>query len=342
MSKEQASNYAKSGVDRTAATAAKELIAKHARSTFTPDVMGDIGFFGSLFKVSGFKDPVLVSHTDGVGTKLKIASSGNRYDTVGIDLVNHCINDILTCGAKPLFFLDYIGSGKVRPENIEKIAKGLAEACKEAECALIGGETAELPGLYSEKDFDLVGFVVGAAEKKDLIDGSSITDGDLILGLPSSGLHTNGFSLVRKVFNTDSNPEILDHHYPELGKALIDELLVPHRSYYPPLSPFLQSIKGMIHITGGGFIENIPRTIPNNLSAHLKLSAWTIPPIYKLIQKEGKISDREMFSVFNMGIGMMIVVDPADSDNLLQNIPDSIKLGYVSKNSSNDAVIIDA
>ena len=331
MSKEQASNYAKSGVDRTAATAAKELIAKHARSTFTPDVMGDIGFFGSLFKVSGFKDPVLVSHTDGVGTKLKIASSGNRYDTVGIDLVNHCINDILTCGAKPLFFLDYIGVGHLLPERAEALVKGVAEACQIVGCSLIGGETAELPGIYPEDGFDLAGFAVGVVEKESIIDGSTITKGDVLLSVPSNGLHTNGYSLARRVFHVEEEPSILNNIYPELGRTLGEALLEPHRCYYPLLEPVLPLIKGMAHITGGGLPENVLRIMPKGLGAWFDTSTWDIPPIFTMIQQAGNVDVDEMFRVFNMGVGMVLACDSQNTDEVRRIVPEARVVGEVVK-----------
>jgi len=219
--------YAKAGVSIDAAAKAKELIAKHARSTLRPEVLSGIGFFGGLFEFKGFKQPVLVSSVDGVGTKLKIASALDKHDTIGIDIVNHCVNDILTCGAEPIFFLDYIATGKLVPEQVESIAKGLAHACREVGCALIGGETAEMPGLYAGEDYDLVGFIIGVVEKEKIIMGKTIGVGDAIIGLPSSGLHTNGYSLVRKIF--DITPSALNTHYPELGRTLGEELLEPHR-----------------------------------------------------------------------------------------------------------------
>jgi len=242
--------YAKAGVNIDAADKATELIGKHARSTLRPEVLSGVGFFGGLFEFKGYHQPVLVSSTDSVGTKLKIACALGKHDTIGIDIVNHCVNDILTCGAEPLFFLDYIGIGKLIPEKVEAIVRGLAQACREVGCALIGGETAEMPDIYTGKDYDLVGFVIGVVEKKKIIMGKTIVVGDTIVGLPSSGLHTNGYSLVRKLFG-ETEPA-LNSHYPELGRTLGEELLEPHRCYYQQLKPLLSIIKGMAHITGGG------------------------------------------------------------------------------------------
>ncbi|MCK5433739.1 MAG: phosphoribosylformylglycinamidine cyclo-ligase, partial [Dehalococcoidales bacterium] len=242
--------YAAAGVNIDAADKVKELIRQHARSTLRPEVLAGPGFFGGLFELKGYKQPVLVSSVDGVGTKLKVAAALAKHDTIGIDLVNHCVNDILTCGAEPLFFLDYIAMGKLKPEQIAAIAQGLSQACHEVGCALIGGETAEMPGLYANKDYDLVGFIVGAVEKAKMLTGKTIAAGDLIIGLPSSGLHTNGYSLVRKIFGT--TPSALGAYYPELGQTLGEELLKPHRCYYNELKPLLPLIKGMAHITGGG------------------------------------------------------------------------------------------
>jgi phosphoribosylformylglycinamidine cyclo-ligase len=260
-----------------------------------------------------------------VGTKLKIAAALDKHDTIGIDLVNHCVNDILTCGAKPLFFLDYIGVGKLFPEQVSDIVKGLAEACREVDCALIGGETAEMPGLYAKGDYDLVGFIVGVVEKGKIIDGKSIRPGDAIIGLPSSGLHTNGYSLVRKIFNVERSA--LNVFYPDLGCTLGEELLKPHRSYYQQLRALLPRIKGLAHITGGGLLDNIPRLLRRGLAAHLRKGSWDIPPIFKMIQKQGDIDEEEMYRVFNMGIGMVLFCLPADVDELLAALPGARVIG---------------
>ncbi len=300
--------------------------------------MSGIGFFGGLFEFKEFNQPVLVSSVDGVGTKLKIACALARHNTIGIDIVNHCVNDILTCGAEPLFFLDYIAMGKLVPEQVEAIAQGLAQACREVGCALIGGETAEMPGLYAGEDYDLVGFIIGAVEKEKIIQGKTIAVGDTIIGLPSSGLHTNGYSLVRKLFGVTKSA--LNTHYPELGRTLGEELLEPHRCYYHQLKPLLPSIKGMAHITGGGLVGNVPRILPQGVAARFRSRAWTIPPIFHLIQQRGNIDQSEMYRVFNMGIGMVIICSPRDADQLTGQLPEAKIIGEVVKQRGEARVII--
>jgi phosphoribosylformylglycinamidine cyclo-ligase len=332
--------YTRAGVDIKAADKAKELIKRLARSTSRPEVLTDIGLFGGMFQLKGYTEPVLVSSVDGVGTKLKIASFLNKHNTVGTDLVNHCVNDILTCGASPLFFLDYIAMGKLLPEKVESIVSGIAQACKNAGCALIGGETAEMPGMYQGDDYDLVGFIVGAVEKTNILNGNSIASGDIILGLPSSGLHTNGYSLVRKVFDIDRNPSSLQVSYPELKRTLGDVLLEPHRCYYPELKPVLPLIKGLAHITGGGFEGNIPRILPPGLAVQLNKDAWQVPPIFKLIQKQGKVKETEMYQVFNMGIGMVICCSLQQVAELTAALPESKKIGKVIKSTDGKRITI--
>ena len=328
--------YAKAGVSIDIAARAKELIAKHARSTLRPEVLSGFGFFGGLFEFKGYNEPVLVSSVDGVGTKLKIAQSLAKHNTIGIDLVNHCVNDILTCGAEPLFFLDYIAMGKLVPEQVEAIAQGLANACREVGCALIGGETAEMPGLYAGEDYDLVGFIIGVVEKEKIIMGKTIVVGDTIIGLPSSGLHTNGYSLVRKLFGVDQ----LEKHYPELGRTLGEELLEPHRGYYHQLKPLLPIIKGMAHITGGGLVSNMPRILPNGVAAKFHSRAWTIPPIFQLIQQRGNVARDEMYHVFNMGIGMVIICSPKDVGQFIEALPEAHLIGEVVKQRGEKRVVI--
>ena len=331
--------YALAGVDIHIADKVKKIIAQQARTTFRPEVIGS-EFFGSMFQLKGYHEPVLVSSTDGVGTKLKIASLLGKNDTVGMDIVNHCVNDILCCGAEPLFFLDYIAMGKLVPEQIEAIISGIVRACREVGCALIGGETAEMPGIYSQGNYDLVGFIVGVVEKKNILDNSSIVPDDVILGLPSSGLHTNGYSLVRKVFGIDANPSCLNKFYPELGKSLGEELLQVHRCYYPQLKPALSLIKGIAHITGGGFVGNIPRILPEGVAAHLKKRSWDILPIFKLIQKEGAIKETEMYQVFNMGIGITIVCSPRQVAKIVIILPQAKVIGGIIKREDEERVII--
>ena len=328
--------YVSAGVNIALAAKAKELIRKHARSTLRPEVLTDLGFFGGLFEFKGFKQPVLVSSIDGVGTKLIISCALNKHDTIGIDLVNHCVNDILTCGAEPLFFLDYIAMGKLVPEQVGAIAQGLARACREVGCALIGGETAEMPGLYAGEDYDLVGFIIGVVEKEKIIMGKTIVVGDTIIGLPSSGLHTNGYSLVRKIFGVNQ----LENYHPGLVRTLGEELLEPHRCYYHQLKPLLPVIKGMAHITGGGLIDNVPRVLPQGMAAQLRSRAWTIPPIFQLIQKQGGVAQNGMFRVFNMGIGMVLICSPDNVDQLTEQLPEAKVMGKVVEQKGEARVII--
>jgi phosphoribosylformylglycinamidine cyclo-ligase len=329
--------YTEAGVNIELAAKAKRLISQHARSTYGPQVLSGIGFFGGLFEFKGYKNPVLVSSVDGVGTKLKLASVLGKYEGVGIDIVNHCVNDILTCGAEPLFFLDYIAMGKLRPEAIEAIARGLASACRDAGCALIGGETAEMPGLYAGDDYDLVGFIIGVVEKEKLIMGKTIAAGDAIIGLPSSGLHTNGYSLVRNIFGETKSA--LNKGYPELGRTLGEALLEPHRGYLKELKPLLPMIKGLSHITGGGLIDNVPRILPEGLAARFDSKAWAVPPIFELIQKRGNIDRSEMFHVFNMGIGMAVICSPENTDHFTKSLPEAKIIGEVIKQTGERVVI---
>ena len=331
--------YALAGVDIHLANEVKGTVGQQARATFRPEVIGS-GFFGSMFQLKQYDEPVLVSSVDGVGTKLKIASLLGKNDTVGMDIVNHCVNDILCCGAEPLFFLDYIAMGKLVPKQVEAIISGLVQACQEVGCSLIGGETAEMPGIYSEMNYDLVGFIVGVVERKNIIGGSSIVPDDVILGLPSSGLHTNGYSLVRRVFGIDANPSRLNEFYPELGKSLGEELLQIHRCYYPQLKPALPLIKGIAHITGGGFVGNIPRILPQDLAAHLHNDSWDILPIFKLIQENGNIKEAEMYQVFNMGIGMTLVCSPQQVATIVSILPQAKTVGKIIKRESEERVII--
>jgi phosphoribosylformylglycinamidine cyclo-ligase len=332
--------YARAGVDIKAADKAKELIKQLARSTTRPEVLTDIGLFGGMFQLKNYTEPVLVSSVDGVGTKLKLASLLNKRDTIGIDLVNHCVNDILTCGAAPLFFLDYIAMGKLVPEKVESIVSGIAGACKNVGCTLIGGETAEMPGIYQDDDYDLAGFIVGVVEKKDILSGNSIAAGDIILGLPSSGLHTNGYSLVRQVFKIENDPSSLHKLYPGLKRTLGEELLEPHRCYYSELKPVLPLVKGLAHITGGGFEGNIPRIIPDGLAAKINKDTWQVPPLFKLIQQQGKIEDEEMYRVFNMGTGMVIICPPQHITELTAALPEAQKIGIVIKSADSKKITI--
>ncbi len=313
--------YADAGVDITAGYKAVELMKKHIARTMTSGVCSDVGGFGGLFEldVRGIERPVLVSGTDGVGTKLKLAFLMNKHDTVGIDCVAMCVNDVICCGAKPLFFLDYIACGKNEPEKIADIVKGVAEGCVQSGAALIGGETAEMPGFYPVDEYDLAGFAVGAVDKKKILDNSSMKEGDVIIALPSSGVHSNGFSLVRKVFDVEKRD--LKAPVAELGGASLgDTLLTPTKIYVKPMLALFDKItvKGVSHITGGGFFENIPRSIPDGLGAEIEKSKIRVLPIFDLIRKEGNIDERDMFNTFNMGVGMSVVVAKEDENQALE------------------------
>ena len=301
-------------------------------------MLSGVGFFGGLFEFKGYHRPVLVSSTDSVGTKLKIANALDKHDTIGIDIVNHCVNDILTSGAEPLFFLDYIGIGKLMPKKVGAIAQGLAQACREIGCALIGGETATMSDIYTGKDYDLVGFIIGVVEKEKIIMGKTIVVGDTIIGLPSSGLHTNGYSLVRKLFG--ETPSALNTRYPELGRTLGEELLEPHRCYYHQLKPLLPIIKGLAHITGGGLVGNVPRILPQGKAARFRSRAWDIPPIFPLIQQRGNVDRDEMYHVFNMGIGMVVICSPDNAGQMTKALPEAKVIGEVVKLVEKVRVII--
>ena len=314
-------SYAAAGVDITAGYRAVELMKSHIARTMTAGVCSDVGGFGGLFELDleGIEKPVLVSGTDGVGTKLKLAFLMDKHDTVGIDCVAMCVNDIICCGAKPLFFLDYIACGKNIPERIESIVSGVCEGCVQSGAALIGGETAEMPGFYPEDEYDLAGYCTGIVDKNKIIDNGKMAEGDVIIALPSSGVHSNGFSLVRKVFDVENAD--LKKPLPELdGKSLGETLLTPTKIYVKPVLELLKKVevKGISHITGGGFYENIPRSIPDGLCAEIDKSAVRVLPIFKLIAKTGGISERDMFNTFNMGVGMSIVVSAEDAPLALE------------------------
>jgi len=331
--------YALAGVNIGAANKIKKFIAREAKTTFQPEVL-NFGSFGNLFQFKGYEEPVLVSSVDGVGTKLKIASLLAKNDTVGIDIVNHCVNDILCCGASPLFFLDYIAMDKLRPEQVQGIVSGIAHACREVNCSLVGGETAEMPGIYAAGSYDLVGFIIGVVEKGRIIDGSSIVSGDVALGLPSSGLHTNGYSLVRRIFGIDDDPSHLHKFYPQLGKTLGEELLMPHRCYYHELKPVLALIKGLAHITGGGYGGNIPRILPEGLGVHIDKNSWDIPAVFKLIQQRGNIDEGEMYRVFNMGIGMVLICSSQDTSKIIEALPQVGVIGEIIKTEREERIRI--
>ena len=337
--------YAAAGVDITAGYKSVELMKKHIRRTETPGVCSDVGGFGGLFlpDLAGMKQPVLVSGTDGVGTKLKIAFLMDQHDTIGIDCVAMCVNDIICCGAKPLFFLDYIACGKNVPEVIEQIVKGVCEGCVQAGCALIGGETAEHPGMMPEDEYDLAGYSTGIVDREKIIDNKTMKAGDVIIALPSTGLHSNGFSLVRKVFDVENAD--LKAPVAELGgKSLGETLLTPTKIYVKPVLALLKevAVKGISHITGGGFYENIPRSIPDGLGAKIERAAVKVPAIFDLIAEKGGISERDMFNTFNMGVGMSIVVAKADEDRALDilraNGEDAYVIGVIQR--SEEKIVI--
>lgn len=346
MNNSQSKSYADAGVDITAGYKAVELMKAHIAKTVTAGVCSDVGGFGGLFEldVKGYEHPVLVSGTDGVGTKLKLAFLADRHSTVGIDCVAMCVNDIICCGAKPLFFLDYIACGKNVPERIAKIVEGVADGCVLSGAALIGGETAEMPGFYPENEYDLAGFAVGVVDKKDILDNSSMAEGDVMIALPSSGVHSNGFSLVRKVFDVENCD--LSAPREELGGVSLGEaLLAPTKIYVKPMLALFGQVrvKGVSHITGGGFYENIPRSIPNGLGAEIRKENIRVLPIFDLIAKAGNIPERDMFNTFNMGVGMSVVVSPEDAEKALsilrENGEDAYVIGRIVKSDDKVTVI---
>ena len=326
-------DYKKAGVDIEAGYKAVELMKEHVKKTVRPEVLGGLGGFAGAFDLSLIKkydEPVLLSGTDGCGTKIKLAMILDKHDTIGIDAVAMCVNDIVCAGGEPLFFLDYIACGKNYPEKIAEIVKGVAEGCLQSECALIGGETAEHPGLMPENDYDLAGFAVGVVDKKDIIDGSSIQSGDILIGIASSGVHSNGFSLVRKVF--PMTVEALNTYYEDLGQTLGEALLAPTRIYVKALKKLKNdgiSIKGCAHITGGGFFENVPRMLPDYMKAVIRKNSYQVPAIFNLIASNGRIDEHMMYNTFNMGIGMVIAVDKKDADIVLNSLEETGDNGFV-------------
>jgi len=342
---EDQSAYARAGVDIDAGRRLAARIKGLARSTARPEVLAGVGPVASLFRLAGYRDPVLVASADGVGTKLNIAAAMGRYDSVGVDLVNHCVNDIFTTGAEPLFFLDYLAGSDLTEEQKLAAVSGMAAACRDAGCALIGGETADMPDVYAPGAFDLAGFIVGVVERDRIIDGSRIEAGDLLLGLASSGLHTNGYSLVRRIFDVGRGGDpaaeraALYRTYPELGLTLGEALLVPHRCYYREVKPLLPHLKGIAHVTGGGLIDNVPRVLPEGLAARFDKKNWRVPPIFTLIQQQGKVSEGEMYRVFNMGLGLVLVCAPAAVDAVKSLLSEVMVVGQVAPQTGQDRVI---
>ena len=336
--------YKKTGINVEAGYEVVKRIKSHVARTNRPGVVGGIGGFGGLFDLAslGYREPVLISGTDGVGTKLMVAKMANKHDKIGIDCVAMCVNDIAAQGAEPLFFLDYIACGKNDPALLEQVVSGVADGCVQSECALIGGETAEMPGMYDPDEYDLAGFAVGVAEKSDIVDGSTITEGDTLIGLPSSGVHSNGFSLVRKALFEQAGYTV-DTKLDELGGKTVGEvLLTPTKVYVKALKPLFAEhlIKGVAHITGGGFIENIPRMIPDGLAASINLDSFPVPPIFGVIERAGDVDHMEMFNIFNMGIGMVLAVDSSKAqatlDLLKANGETAYEIGSIVAKTGND------
>ena len=330
-----ASAYAAAGVDIDEKMSALKAVRKMVKSTSVPGLLNQIGAFGGMFASPG-RNKVLIASTDGVGTKLKVAVMAGRHDTVGQDIVNHCVNDILVHGAEPLFFLDYFGSAQFQPDAFKQVVSGLCQACRENRCVLIGGETAEMPGLYPPDEYDLVGTIVGAVDRKKIINGRTIRPGDVLIGLPSTGLHTNGFSLARKIIFNKAKLGIHDK-LPGTGKSVADVLLAVHRSYLKPVKQLMQRtiIRGMAHITGGGFPDNVARVLPKSVNAIFDRSAWIVPPVFRFLQERGKVERNEMYRVFNMGIGMVIIVRKTDCKAAMALLnkakADPVAIGWVEK-----------
>jgi phosphoribosylformylglycinamidine cyclo-ligase len=324
--------YKQAGVNIEAGYEAVDRIKKHAQRTKRPEVLAGLGGFGAMFDLSGFshKEPVLISGTDGVGTKLMLAFMADKHDTIGVDAVAMCVNDIVAQGAEPLYFLDYIACGTLHPEKIEQIVSGIADGCEQAGCALIGGETAEMPGMYDSEEYDLAGFTVGIAEKSKLINGAAISENNVLIGLASNGLHSNGFSLVRKVLLENAGLD-LNQHIDSLSKTLGEELLTPTRIYVKPLLEVFNQfdVNGVAHITGGGFIENIPRMLPEGLAAEVDYGSWPVPAIFDLIEEKGNLTRKEMFTTFNMGIGMVLSVSEENMLPIIRLLEETGEKPYI-------------
>jgi phosphoribosylformylglycinamidine cyclo-ligase len=333
--------YARAGVDVDLGNLVKRRIQARVKSTHGPEVLGKIGGFGGLFapNFSAMREPVLVASVDGVGTKLKVAFAMNRHDTVGADLVNHCVNDIAVLGARPLFFLDYIGAEKLEPRVFDQLLSGFSKACRAAGCALIGGETAQMPGMYRKGEYDLAGCIVGVVDRAEMIDGSRIRPGDVVLGLPSNGLHTNGYSLARKVLFEKLRLKPASR-IPGLQHSLGEELLRVHRNYRPLLAKLPPgAVRGLAHITGGGLIDNLPRVLPPDCDARIETTSWRVPPIFEFLEGHGKIDRREMYQVFNMGIGMVVIVSEKDSDQAKRTLR-ARRIGTVVKGKGNTRLVL--
>jgi len=337
--------YARAGVDLAARNAYVEELKRITR-TSRPEVLSEVGMFAALWRLAGYRDPVLAASTDGVGTKIRIAQIMGRYDTIGQDLVNHCVNDILTTGAEPLFMLDYIGTSDLPMEQKVDVVAGMKQACTAAGCELVGGETADMPDIYGSGDFDLVGFIVGVVEREDVISPARVQAGDALLALPSNGLQTNGYSLVRRIFgigvggDAAADRAALDTYHEELGATLGEALLAIHPPYLAALRPVLKRLHGVAHITGGGIIDNVPRMLPEGLAARLDAGSWNVLPIFRLIQERGDISDFDMYHTFNMGLGMVIAVDPREADAIMAAMPGAMRVGVVERQRDERRVIV--
>ncbi|QQS31804.1 MAG: phosphoribosylformylglycinamidine cyclo-ligase [Acidobacteriota bacterium] len=335
-------SYADAGVSIDNANIAVAKIREYAKSTFNERTLTEIGSFGGMFSAMfpDMAEPILVASADGVGTKLKLAFETGIHNTVGADLVNHCVNDILVQGARPLFFLDYFATGKLEPDVTAAVVEGMARACRENACVLLGGETAEMPDFYPPGEYDLAGFIVGVVDKKNVIDGKIIRPGDIVLGIPSTGLQTNGYSLARKLF-FEVGGYTVDSHIDEIGTTVGEALLATHSSFLPQIGPILASgkINGLAHITGGGFLENIPRILPEGVSVEIKRGSWTEPPIFGMMQRLGNVADEEMFRTFNMGIGMVVVCSEDEKDNIAAKIENCVEIGRVVAGSGSVEII---
>ena len=333
--------YKEAGVDLDAAIDVKKSIQGISGSTWSPSVLSAEGAFGAMYRLTGFQEPILVSRTDGIGTKILLAAELGKYRTIGEDLVHACVNDIIVSGAMPIFFLDYIAVGSLKPTVLEEMIQGMADACVSVRCSLVGGETAQLPGLYAPDSFDAAGFVVGAVEKSELVDGSTVTSGDVVLGITSNGLHTNGYSLARDVLGLDNNMAALSERCVGLPGTVGEALVAPHRSYYSEAKALRPLVKAMAHITGGGLVENVPRVIPENLGVRLDPRTWKAPPIFKILREKGGVSEDEMYRVFNMGLGFVLVCDKSLAAEALSLVPEAMVVGEVLEFTSGQRVVLD-
>ena len=333
--------YGAAGVNLKASRDIKDKIKTLATQTYGNGVVGGVGGFGALYKVAGYTNPVLVTSTDPVGTKLMVAGMAGSFENIGADLVNACVNDLIVIGADPLFFLDYIATSKMNPEVVEILIKGIAEACAYVDCALIGGVTSEMPGVFAGDNFDLSGFIVGAVEEHDMLRPTeTIVKGDVLVGIPSNGLHTNGYSLVRHIFGLDNDPTPLTTYYDDLGETLVETLLKPHQSYYHDLRKIFGFVKGITHITGGGIYENVPRMLPTRVTAKFSTSLWEVPPIFNIIQMKGKVDPEEMYHVFNMGLGMIAAVEKSYVGKVLDLVKNSVVVGEIVEYHHDSEIVI--